>query len=180
MCVKKKKRRKYRVLPSVTIILIMTTVMMLCNFPLFAHALNSDSYVKVSAEQIKEGYDGLIALVPKFIVSYEYEGDSYEEYFLDYNSIIFNHKAFSNEVYVNKASPKNILYIHNFWDSYVNIILVVVNIICVVIIINNVRRLIPQYVEERFNRKVRRGAKQIIRQEKKEKSNEEETGKEVK
>lgn len=122
------------------------------------------------------GYDGLIALFPKVTVSYKYSDTDYEEYFIDYNNIIFNDKSFNNEIYVNKSSPSNILYIHNFWDSYLNIAFVVIIGICVVIIINNIRRLIPQYVEERFNRKVRRGAKKIIRQEKKEKSNEEETG----
>lgn len=153
---------------------------MLCNFPLFAYTFNKDSYTKQSVEVIDEGYDGLIALVPKITVSYKYEDKEYEEHFLDYNSILFHNDNDFSEVYVNTSSPSNILFVHSFWKSYVNIAFVVIIGICVVIIINNIRRLIPQYVEERFNRKVRRGAKQIIRQEKKEKSNEEEAGKEVK
>ena len=167
-------------MPNITIIIIITTLIMLCNFPLFAYTFNKDSYTKQSVEVIDEGYDGLIALVPKITVSYKYEDKEYEEYFLDYNSILFHNDNDFSEVYVNTSSSSNILFVHSFWKSYVNIAFVVIIGICVVIIINNIRRLIPQYVEERFNRKVRRGAKQIIRQEKKEKSNEEEAGKEVK
>lgn len=163
---KKRVRRRYRVLPNVTIIIIMTIFMILCNFPLFVHTLSSDAYEKVSAQEKDKGYDGLIALFPKVTVSYKYNDTDYEEYFIDYNNIIFNDKSFNNEIYVNKSSPSNILYVHNFWDSYLNIAFVLVNVICVIIIINNVRRIVLQYVEERFNREVTRGAKQIIKREK--------------
>lgn len=150
---KKRTHRRYRIMPNITIIIIVATLIMLCNFPLFVYTLNRGSYAKQPVEVLAEGYDGLIALVPKITVSYKYEGKKYEEYFLDYNSILFHDDNIS-EVYVNTSSPSNILFVHSFWKSYTNIILIEVIGICVVIIINNIRRLKSQYVEERFNRKV--------------------------
>ena len=54
---------------------------MLCNFPLFAYTFNKDSYTKQSIEVIDEGYDGLIALVPKVTVSCKYDGKGMKSIF---------------------------------------------------------------------------------------------------
>ena len=51
---------------------------MLCNFPLFAYSLNKDCYAEQSVSVESKGYDGLIALVPKIKVSYDYNGKDYE------------------------------------------------------------------------------------------------------
>ena len=68
-------------MPNITIIIIITTLIMLCNFPLFAYTFNKDSYTKQSIEVIDEGYDGLIALVPKVTVSYKYDGKGMKSIF---------------------------------------------------------------------------------------------------
>lgn len=165
---RKMAHRRYRVIPSITIIVFITTLLILCNFPLVVRLFNVSDYTKQSVEVVKEGYDGLFAIIPKVTVSYTYKGTNYEEFFLDYNKWLFFGDDF-NYVYVNKSSPSSILFIHSFWSSYVNIIFLLVILVCVVIIINNIRRFISQHGRERFTRKVFREARKIVKQERAEK-----------
>ena len=150
---KKRVRRRYRVLPYLTLLVIVISLLVLCNFPLFAYIFNLGAYVKQSVQVVSEGYDGIISLIPKITVSYSYNNVDYEQSFLDYNTWLFHNDNNFEEVYVNTSSPSNILFIHSFWSSYVNIVLVFIIVVCVVIIVNNIKRRIPKDVKEKYREK---------------------------
>ena len=159
------KFKRYRLLPYITIIMLVTFLMILCNFPLFVYKFHSDAYRLETVTVEKTGYDGLFALIPKAEISYRYKGQPYTAEVLDYNNILYLGSSFGAtiEVGVLESSPENVVYFHNYWGSLVNIIFFVVNIVCVVILVNNVRRLIPQNAERKYERTIKREARKRIK-----------------
>ena len=136
-------RTHKKILPDITIIVIVSTFLILCNFPLFTFLFNPNCYEAQQVKVEKEGYDGLFAILPKITVTYEYDGISYEGDILDYNAILFHDDNEVCEIYRNTTSSSDFIYIHNFWKSYINILFLLIIIICICRTLNNIRRNYP-------------------------------------
>lgn len=163
------RHKEYRVLPYITIAMLIFIVAVWGNFQSFVYNANTDDYTAVDAKITKQSSDGLLALVPKIYVTYEYEGKSYNSSFLFYNSIIFRDNKLNDNItlYLNKKSPSDFIYVHDFWNSYLSIGLIIVLLIDIVILINNVRRGLAQYVRECYYKEIDKEAHKILKQEQK-------------
>jgi low affinity Fe/Cu permease len=154
--------------------------MIILNFPAFVQWSSSSDYASERAKITSVSQDGLFAVIPKIGVEYKYDNETYNESYLFYNFWLYGgfssflgkvdlEEGHYSSIMVNKNSPQDILgwsKSDSIWQSWINVILAVIIGICTIILVNNVRRFLPQYVREKFTKQAKRKAKKEIRLEK--------------
>ena len=161
----KVRHKSYRLISYLTVIIFMISILVILNFPNFVYYLNKDDYTSVMAEVHDVSYDGLTALIPKISIGYTYHDDYHNGEFYFYNYLLFKSRSFGNtvEVMVNNNSPKDVIYVHDFFDSKFNIGILIIILICGCIILNNIKRRILQGKHNNYVYAARQEAKRRMK-----------------
>ena len=137
----KKKLGYYRLMPYITLILLLFTILGVLNFSELTYSLNKYKYDKTYISEVKYSVDGIVAMLPKLKVTYMYRGKRYKNDKILYADMLFKGTTKNLEtVYVNKGSPDDFLILPKFWSSYTNIGLVISILLCFVFFGINLRK----------------------------------------
>ena len=146
----KKKKKRGRILPFVTLLLLCLGLLMLINFERFSRAINSDYYEEVDAKIVETGGDPLVGIIPRIKVSYVFGDTKYE-----YNKVLYTRWLYAEgigekiKLYVNKKAPENSVFEFHFFTSITNIILLIVEVFSMGVIIMHIRRRLKNSVKKK-------------------------------
>lgn len=146
----RKKKKRGRILPFITLFLFCSGLLLLLNFEYFSRVINSEYYKEIEASVIEEGSDPLVGVIPRIKVSYMFGGTTYE-----YNKVLYTKWLHmesigkSVKLYINTKAPENSVLEFNFFTSITNIVLLFISISSLVVVFLNTRRRIKDYVRKK-------------------------------
>ena len=128
-----------RVIPFVTLLVICLVLLSVIFFPNLVNFVNYGEYDEISVKVVESGYDGFLSLIPRIKTKYKYNGVSYEENTILYNSFFFNEKIGDKcHLFINKKAPKYSIYLFNPINSnYITYPIYILFLICCFFIIVN-------------------------------------------
>lgn len=146
----RKKKKRGRILPFITLFLFCSGLVLLLNFESFSRVINSEYYKEIEASVIEKGCDPLVGVIPRIKVSYMFGGTAYE-----YNKVLYTKWLHSEgigdsiKLYVNTKAPENSVLEFNFFTSITNIVLLSIMLASLTVIVLNIRRRIKDYVRKK-------------------------------
>ena len=146
----RKKKKRGRILPFVTLFLFCSGLVLLLNFESFSRAINSEYDKEIEASVVEKGSDPLVGVIPRIKVAYMFGGTTYE-----YNKVLYTKWLHSEgigdsiKLYVNTKAPENSVLEFNFFTSITNIVLLSIMLASLTVIVLNIRRRIKDYVRKK-------------------------------
>lgn len=145
-----KKRRK--VLPYLCLFLFFIVILLIINYDGLVYELSSKSYNHCSAKISNVKKDGLLGIVPTIEV--EYGGIKGSKVLITPDLWLHDfNKGDTILIYVNKISKSNFILIDNFFNSYWNLILSFLVLLCLFEAIKNLTINILRWEEKRYVKK---------------------------
>lgn len=142
--IKQKKGWLNRILSPIVVFLFLLLLLILMNFDTICRVSNKAVYEKTEAEVVQRTTDKILMLIPMVDIRYQYEGKEYEETKYFVLQPLFGlsaEKGNTLTIYVNKNAPNHSLFKVNFFTNIINILLLILEIVCVYNIQKRIRKI---------------------------------------